>query len=225
MTASDIFQQVYTAFIQQSGPEIVAVMLSIAYLVLVMKENMWCWPAAFLSTAIFTWLFFSVNLLMESVLNVYYMVMAVYGWWAWKNADDDPDKITSHKPILKWHKKKHTLVILSVIVASAINGYFLSKHTNAAWPYLDSFTTWGAVITTYMVARKVFENWYYWLVIDGVALFLYIERGLYYIALLDMIYLVLVVIGIVQWKKKLANQSTQADQQDIENINAATETS
>jgi len=90
-----------------------------------------------------------------------------------------------------------------VAVLTLMSGYFLSQKTEAAWPYLDSFTTWGAVVTTYMVARKIFENWIYWFVINSVALFLYIERGLYPTALLMMIYLVLVIIGIISWSRQL----------------------
>jgi nicotinamide mononucleotide transporter len=136
--------------------ELVAVILALAYLILAMKEKNSCWYAAFISTAIYLFLFWDVSLLMESALQVFYLVMAVFG-------------------------------------------YGLAQKTHAALPYLDSFTTWGAVITTYMVTRKVLENWIYWIVIDGASVYLYIDRGLYLTALLFMLYVVLVVIGFYQW--------------------------
>ena len=82
---------------------------------------------------------------------------------------------------------------------SLASGYLLDKNTQAEWVYLDSFTTWGAVITTYMVTRKVLENWIYWIVIDGASVYLYIDRELYLTALLFVLYVVLVVIGFFQW--------------------------
>ena len=72
----------------------------------------------------------------------------------------------------------------SVLLLSAASGWLLSQYTGAAWPYLDSFTTWGAVLTTWMVARKLLENWLYWIVIDGLSIFLYIDRELYLTAAL-----------------------------------------
>jgi len=70
-------------------------------------------------------------------------------------------------------------------------------------PYLDSFTTWGAIVTTWMVARKIIQNWHYWFIIDSVSVYLYISRGLWLTALLFMVYLVLIVIGYRQWRKSL----------------------
>ncbi len=67
---------------------------------------------------------------------------------------------------------------------------------------MDAFTTWGAVLTTFMVARKVIENWLYWIVIDGVSVFLYIDRGLYLTAALFVAYVVIVVFGYFNWRRQ-----------------------
>jgi len=71
----------------------------------------------------------------------------------------------------------------------------------------DSFTTWGAVLTTYMVAKKVLENWLYWIVIDGLSVFLYLDRGLYLYALLFVAYLAIVVFGFFEWRRSWLTQS------------------
>ena len=81
-------------------------------------------------------------------------------------------------------------------------------------PYLDSFTTWGAVLTTYMVAKKVLENWLYWLVIDTVAIYLYLDRELYLTALLMVIYVVLALFGFKMWLKTYQQQKPSNGQQD-----------
>lgn len=192
--------------------EVIAVILGIAYLVLAMKENSLCWYAAFGSTAIFSWLFFDVSLIMESALNVYYLVMAIYGWYIWNhNPNNQPE--TSKLPVSTWSVKHHILSITGVIILSLSSGYLLNNHTTAVMPYLDSFTTWGAVLTTYMVAKKVLENWIYWIVIDTLAIYLYIDRELYLTALLMGIYVILAFIGFKAWLTSYRKQSLNTYQQ------------
>jgi nicotinamide mononucleotide transporter len=178
--------------------EVVAVLLGLAYLLLAMVEHIGCWYAAFFSTAIYTFLFWDVNLLMDSALQVYYMAMAVFGWWQWQQPTD---KTKPELVISMWRWKTHCAVIGLIIGLSLVSGYLLDNHTNAEWAYLDSFTTWGAVITTYMVTKKILENWLYWLVIDAVAAYLYFDKALYLTSLLFCLYLMIVVFGYFQWRK------------------------
>ncbi len=208
------YQGVISAFQAMSLWELVGVILGFAYLVLIMRQNILGWYAAFGSTAIFSWLFWDVNLLMESALNVYYLLMAVYGWWVWKtnalaSSNGDPMGHDNHKPIQRWSYQRHILVISGVILLSLLSGYGLEQNTDAALPYLDSFTTWGAVVTTYMVAQKILENWLYWLVIDTVAIYLFIDRELYLVALQMVVYIVMIVIGWFMWKKEYQHQQQQ----------------
>ncbi len=196
--------------------EVIAVVLGVAYLVLAMRENSWCWYAAFGSTAIFSWLFFDVSLVMESALNVYYLAMAIYGWYVWntsKNSNTDSNG-KGGISISTWSAQKHVMAISGVIVLSLVSGYLLNNHTTAVMPYLDSFTTWGAVLTTYMVANKILENWLYWLVIDTIAIYLYVDRELYLTALLMVIYVVLAVFGFKMWLKTYNDNKQQNIQQN-----------
>jgi len=97
-----------------------------------------------------------------------------------------------------------------VIILSLLSGYLLNNHTTAVMPYLDSFTTWGAVLTTYMVAKKILENWIYWIVIDTLAIYLYVDRELYLTAFLMMVYVVLAIFGFKIWLKTY-QQNKQPD--------------
>lgn len=199
----DVMQSIVEAWQAMSLWELAAVLLGVAYLLLAMKEKISCWYAAFVSTAIYTVLFWDVSLLMDSALQVYYMAMAVYGWYQWryKNA-----KAKESLPISCWRWQTHSVVIAGTILVSCVSGWLLQNNTEAAWPYLDSFTTWGAVVTTYMVAKKILENWLYWIVIDAVAAFLYFDRGLYLTALLFAAYVVIVVVGYLQWRNIYRNE-------------------
>lgn len=185
-----------------SIPELVAVLFAIAYLILAIRQNIWCWPSAGISTALYIWLFFDARLYMESVLNGFYLVMAIYGWAVWTSGRSG-DK---ERPVVRWPIRLHALAIGTILALSALSGYLLSRHTNAAFPYFDSLTTWSAIWTTFLVARKVLENWWYWLVIDFASVIIYWIRDLQLTALLFVLYLLMIPFGIVSWTRSYREQ-------------------
>lgn len=184
--------------------ETLAVVLSIAYLVLAMKENSLCWYCAFFSTAIYVVIFGDVSLYMESALNVYYMAMAGYGWHQWQRGGSGNKGIA----LCVWSARQHVIAISLIVLATVISGYVLTITTDARLPYVDSFTTWASILTTVMVARKVLENWLYWIVIDTVSIFLYVDRELYQTAAMFALYLVLATIGYFAWRKNYLEKNT-----------------
>ena len=190
--------------------ETVAVILAIAYLLLAIKENSLCWYCAFFSTAIYVWIFGDVSLYMESALNIYYMAMAVYGWYQWQRGGQDKTELQ----ISRWSLGNHFLAVGVILIATVTSGYLLAANTDARLPYLDSFTTWASVITTVMVARKIIENWLYWVVINMVSIFLYLDRELYQTAGLFVVYIVLAVAGYIIWIKKYREQYTATSSTD-----------
>ena len=187
-----------------SALEAVAVVLAIAYLVLAARNNIWCWPCAFISSGLYIYLFHSVALLSESALNVFYVVMAVYGWYQWRFGSRDHDRL----PISSWSVGRHLKIIGVTALFVPLLGYYMSRH-GAAYPYLDALTSCFAVVTTYMVTVKVLENWLYWLVIDGLSIYLYAQKGLYLTVVLFVVYLVLAVLGYLHWRRLYREQEGQ----------------
>ena len=183
--------------------EITAVVLAIAYLLLAARENILCWYCAFASSAIYSVIFWDVSLLMESLLNVFYVVMAVVGWLQWKYGGKEHHG-TSIKSFKLW---QHAVVIGSVLLLALLNGWFMQHYTSAVWPFVDSFTTWASVVTTFMVIYKVLENWIYWFVIDSISMLLYLDRGLSLTAALYGAYLVIVIFGYLSWRKLQVSQT------------------
>ena len=184
--------------------ETLAVVCALAYVWLATRENILCWWFALVSTAIYTVLFWNVSLLMESALNVYYLAMAVYGWWQWQS-------VTPHheaRRIHPWPWRWHAVALAGVIAVSACSGWLLTRYTGAALPYLDSFTTWAAVFATWLVARKVLENWLWWIVIDAISIYLYLDRGLLQTAALFALYVLFAGYGYVHWRALLASRAT-----------------
>ena len=134
--------------------------------------------------------------------------MAVYGWYQWRYGGRRHG--AAELPIGVWPLKMHALAIGGSIALAAIVGWYMSRHTQAAFPYLDAFVTVASVVTTYMVARKILENWLYWLVVDSLALYLYWQRELYLYVGLFALYLVLVVLGLVRWHRDWRAQPVTA---------------
>ena len=188
--------------------ETVAVALSIAYLILAMKENSLCWYCAFVSNAIYVVIFGDVSLYMESALNGYYMAMAIYGWYQWQRGGSANQGVA----LSIWTTRQHFMAIGLILLSTVISGYLLTVTTEARLPYIDSFTTWASVVTTVMVARKVLENWLYWIVINSVSIFLYIDRELYQTAAMFVVYLVLAIIGYFTWRKNYLDQDSYTAQ-------------
>ncbi len=186
--------------------EILGVILAVAYLLLAAKENIWCWLCAFISSAIYVYLFWQVGLLMESMLNVFYISMALAGWLQWRYGGDKHEGL-SIKTLRAW---QHGLILLLILLLAWLNGWYMQNYTAAAWPYVDSFTTWASILTTFMVIYKILENWIYWFVIDALSIYLYLDRGLYLTVLLFLIYLVIVVFGFISWRNRLLAKGESA---------------
>lgn len=193
----EFLEAVYEAIMSTSSWEGLAVLLSLSYLFLAMRQSLWCWPAAFLSTLIYAILFFDASLLMDSALNAYYLIMAVYGWYAWKHGK----KGNEEREISSWGVVKNVKIIGMLIAVSLLFGYLMATYTRADFAYLDSATTVFAVFTTYMLAQKILENWLYWIVIDTVSIYIYIQKAFYLTAVLFFLYTVLAAFGFYQWKK------------------------
>ena len=184
-------------FIQANWFEIVAAILAIAYLILAMLQDIRCWVAWIISSLMYFFVMYSANLYMEALLQIFYIFIGLYGLYQWRFKADKKDALK----ITTWSVKNHLIVIGALVFLTSLSGYVLMIYTAAASPFIDAFTTWGAIAASYLVAKKILENWFYWFVIDFVSVFLFISRELYPTALLFLVYLVLVVFGYSAWRK------------------------
>lgn len=189
-----------------SALETVAAVLALLYLVLAARQNIWCWLCAFISSAIYLYIFFDHRLYQQSLLQIFYLAMAAYGYLQWHG------NFTAHQGeelhVTAWPIRRHAKVAVAVLLLTAITGWLEARLTDASLPYLDAFTTWGSVITTWMVTRKILENWLYWLIVDGVLVYVYWVSSLPATALLFVIYLGIVIAGFFSWRRSLEKTST-----------------
>jgi nicotinamide mononucleotide transporter len=194
----DLSIQLVSAWHDTSWIELLAAALALAYVPLAIGQRLSCWLAAFVSSVLYVWVFFSARLYMESVLNAFFAAMAVYGFWQWRRGQGG-----AALRVTRWPLPRQALALLAIIALAAVNAFFLARFTPAANPFIDSMLAWSSVFTTFLVARKVYENWHWWLVIDSVSLCLYFTRHLYLTMLLYGVYVTLCVVGMREWRRSL----------------------
>ena len=190
--------QLVSAWHKTSGVELIAAVLAVAYLLLAIRQQSSCWIAAFVSSCLYVWVLFGAHLYMESVLNAFYAAMAVYGYRQWRGA-----AARSALKVTRWPVTRQLAPLLAVIALSVVNSFFLKRFTHAASPLIDSLLTWSSVYATFLVARKVYENWYWWMLIDSLSVCLYFTRHLYATMVLFGLYVVLIFIGMREWRRSL----------------------
>ena len=176
--------------------EITGVIFAIGYLLLAVRQIIWCWLAWILSSLLYLYVMFNAGLYMEAALQIFYVAMGLYGWTQWSK-----DGTEEHLVVRRWGLGNHLFAVSVILILTLLSGEVLSNYTTAAMPFMDALTTWGAIVTTYMVAKKLIENWIYWFVIDSISIYLFISRELYFTAVLFFVYLFIIIYGYRSWKQ------------------------
>lgn len=195
-------ETITSAFQQTSWIEALAVVLGIAYVILAAYESNWCWLAAAISVSLYIYICFNAKLYSETGLQVFYLIMAFYGWWQWKSGKPGKEKLEIS--VLK--TSNHLLLIALGLLLTFLFYFVMKNYTNAALPLADAFVTAFSLIATFMVAKKNLENWIWWILIDGLAVYIYYRRDLHLTAVLYFIYAIIAVAGFINWKKEFTKQ-------------------
>ena len=194
-------------FAQVSLLEAISVGFAVVYLVLAIRRNPLCWVASFISAALGVIVFAQAQLYMQSALWAFFAGMAVYGWLQWTRGPDSDGAQTSG--IRTWPVRNHVIASIAVIVVSIGFAQILSL-TAQAMPFVDSVVTVASILTYWMVAKKLLENWIYWFVIDCISIYLFISQEIWLYAGLYVVYLVLVVVGFREWRAEYLARATAA---------------
>lgn len=198
-----MLEAILLALHKMSSWEIMAALMGVAYILLAAKESKWCWLFAFFSTMIYTVLFWDGQLPMQALLNFYYMGMAIYGFWLWRNRGAQTNALM----ISRWGWRQHSIFVVVGVMLSSMVGYYLQKNGHSQSPMLDAYTTVFSVLNTWLIAKKVLENWLYWVVIDSAATVLYFQTGYYATMLLFVLNTLMAIAGYVAWVKLYKQQA------------------
>ncbi len=197
---NEVLHNIQTAIYATTLWEWLGVLSGVLYVVFISFKHIAAWYFALVSSCIYVYLCFISQLYLETGLQFFYVAMAIYGWLQWKK-----QTTTDEQLIIKWELKKH---LINIVISSSlvlITGYLFDNYTKQANPYTDAFSTIFSLAATYMVTKKVLENWIYWIVIDAVCIYLFASRHLYMSSLLFFIYTIIAILGYFKWRS-LFNQ-------------------
>jgi nicotinamide mononucleotide transporter len=188
-------EQIGLEILNTSLLEWIAVLSSLFYIVFIARKNSRAWFFALVGSSIYVYLCFISQFYLETILQLFYVSMAIIGWLLWNKKQEIPFKI------IQWKGKQHMVNILISSILTLILGNFFQVYTDQALPYLDAFTTVFSISATFMVAYKVLENWLYWIVIDIASMPLYAYRDLNLTVVLFGIYTIVAIVGFVRWRR------------------------
>jgi len=177
-----------------------AVFLNIAFTIGIAYEKRWAWVPGFVASCIGVGLYFLQHTWALCVLNSYYVVMAVYGWWSWGRPG--PELPIQRRPLYF-----HVTLLVLLMASTGALAWVLRDQFEGNHPEMDAFITMFSFAATWMMARKFLENWLYWVVGDAVAVYLNWKLGYDGYAVLNVIYIILSLAGLVKWWRKMETVS------------------
>jgi nicotinamide mononucleotide transporter len=194
-----LMARLWAGLLATSPLEALAVLSGLVYVVLAVPRSRWCWVAGGLSSLIYVWLSARAHLPMQSLLQAWYVGVAVYGFLRWSR------EVETRVSLLSW--RGHIAGIAASLLSAAAIARFLAGETQAAWPHLDASTTVLSLFASWLTARAKLENWLYWIVVDAVLAWLYAAQELVFTAFLFLIYLVVAAAGFIEWSKTYRRQT------------------
>lgn len=193
-------------YIIENALEILGTIVGIVYLYWEYKGDIKLWIAGIIMPAISLYVYYSAGLYADFGINIYYLIVAIYGWAVWKfgikgKSGQHHDLKIRHTPRKMWLPLTALFLCLWGVIAQ-----ILIHFTNSTVPMLDSFTTSLSIIGMWMLARKWIEQWWAWLLVDAVSAGLYVYKGIYFYAALYAAYTVIVFFGYKKWKTMMDEQ-------------------
>ena len=187
------------AWLIENWIEVFGVISGLLFLYFEIKENYLMWPLGLISSALYLVIFFKSKFYADMSLQIYYVAISLYGWYFWTKGGKTDKK--EDVPITKLNFRQSMMYLIISIILFLIYAEILVEYTDSPLPYWDSFTTALSIVATFMLTRKIIEQWLVWIVVDAVSLGLYIYKGLYPTSVLFAVYTLLAIFGYIQWKK------------------------
>lgn len=179
--------------------EYIGVGLWVVYLVLAVQEKIACWIFGILASLITIVNFYHSKIYSEAIVNIYYVLAAIYGWYYWNKLKKANQ--SARVPVQIWSWQKHIAFYISTAVVAYTWGTIMHRHTDSPRPYIDAATASFSFLTTYMEAQKVLTTWLNWFVINICLVYLQIDRGIPVYAALSAFFALMSIRGFFRWRK------------------------
>ena len=178
--------------------ELLGTIVGLIYLWLEYKASIYLWIAGIVMPAIYLFVYYEAGLYADFGINVYYLLVAVYGWIVWSSgkSKDNQELPITLMPRSYWLP---LLAVFAFVFAGI--AWLLITQTDSTMPCADSFTTALSIVGMWMLARKYLQQWWVWIVVDVVSAMLYVYKELYFTAALYLLYAIIAIFGYLKWKK------------------------
>lgn len=221
-------------WLSNSYIELFGTVTGIIYVFLEIRQSIWLWPVGILTSAVYIWVFFTSKIYADMSLQGYYLVISILGWYWWvkgtrvhRNFSEGGGQKKEGENVRRGEREKGELhvtrlkvrtgVVLGVVFILLFSGMWLvlTRLTDSPVPARDAFITSLSIVATWMLARKIYEHWYLWIVVNFVSAILFITRGLYPTVILYLIYGIMSFVGLVEWKKTIPHPAGDVEKAEI----------
>jgi nicotinamide mononucleotide transporter len=187
--------------------ELIGTLFGFISVYLASRGNILTWAAGIVNELFLFLLFFQLQLYPDMMLQLFFFVTTLYGWYQW-GQKVNPLGIT------KLNLRKRLIVGATIIIGTLVSGLLFSCihlilpqlfKLSAAYPFADSFVMVSSIAATILLIKKKLDNWFLWIAIDIVCVFIYLKKGIYFLSLEYFIFLGLAIYGMIHWRKRLTH--------------------
>jgi len=204
MELLNIIDQLYQNILDTTWLEIIAVVFGLLSVWYAKKENILVYPTGIVNVLIYVYICFGAGLYADMGINFFYFIMSVYGWINWARKKNSVKVV--HISWCSW--QYHTINIIALVVFFFVIRYILINYTDSTVPNIDSITTSIFIIAMWLMAKKKIENWIAWIIGDIISIPLYAYKGLIFTSFQFTIFLIIAILGLIEWRKKYLEQQS-----------------
>ncbi len=184
----------------------IGTLLGVANTILLIRRSIWNWPVGIASVGILGYVFFRTQLLSDTLLQIYFIVMQVIGWVAWlRHQEPDGDLIVEKMTV-----REILLGLAATALGALILGSVMRHYFHAAFPYWDATVASASVIGQLLLTWRRMENWLWWIGSNLISIVIYSLKDLHILAGLYTFYMLMSLLGFIEWRAKLRSQRTAA---------------
>ena len=202
-----------SGWIEHNWIEIFGAVTGIIYVFLEIRQNLWLWPIGIITSAVYIWVFFHGKLYADMSMQGYYLAISIIGWYWWRRKErvsgGAGEQVIEELKVTRMSLRL-ALILAGVFVVLYTSMFFiLREFTDSPVPGFDAFLTSLSIVATWMLARKIFEHWYLWIIVNSAACGLFIYRGLYPTVILYAVYCLMSFAGLKEWRKSFTRDQQQ----------------
>ena len=181
--------------------EIVGTATGIIHLFLLTRQKISAWIFGIICVSIYVYISYDAKYYSDMILNMFYIGLNIFGWHNWSRKKEELSLVK----VTRLSKENISLILVIIAAGTFLWGWFMTSKTDAAFPYPDAFTTVASLTAQYLLTQKKIDNWLIWIVVNLVAIPMYLYKGLYITAGLFCVYLVMCILGFFEWRKEMTS--------------------